>query len=321
MRTSIATLFAVCIFPAISIADVPAPKPVVGVSSLPSGEVSKPPPLPQISAHAAGKIDGFHLAHDYGYTQIRTKQVDKKRFFGAKPEAACFNGASTLLYHLKMRAQNAYLRNQPIPEEALDWEAQANAQFTIGGRGGLNKNVLHREELVQKGDQATLETRDAVVTPSGARLIDQRSLPMRKVAEFPVGVTVFAMRTPNTVEFVVHVSPDTNSHSDTILAQSSSSERTLMTSQCQNLRVSVPITKGDGAEWSVAMRVLDKNPDGSAPTPNADGIVERVTRTLRVYLSTSWLSKDPEATISVTGGWHGPSERQRERVSPDDGDR
>ncbi len=312
---SLATLCAICTFSAISTAD----RPVVGVSSLPSGEVSKPPPASKIT-HASGKADGFVLTRESGgYTMVRSEKVSDEQRFTSRSSAGCFSTASSMLHRARMRKLYPHMRDMPATDEELDWDPQSMSTTTFGSRGDLQTTVLHREELVVQGEQAILETRDAVATASGVRVIDKRSLPMRKVGEFASGVHVFALRAPNTVEFVVHVPSNAQGQPDTFIAQSSVGNRVLVSSQCQHVRVSVPITKGDGSEWSVSLRVVDKNADGSTPTPDQEGIVTRVLRTMHVHLSTSWLSNDREATISVTAGWHGPSERQRDRVALETG--
>lgn len=308
MRALVFSVIGVSLMAASAAADTPAAHAPLRVSSLPVGTISAPPPPAKVTS-ANGRAEGFVLRREsHDYSIVTPSKQDPRRT--SRASAACFSTANNSLHRFRMRSQ---LGPSAFSKDDQVWEPQSMSQVVFGSRGDLQVIALHREELVQRGDQASLETHDAILDSrsQGVRTIDKRSLPMVKVGEFVSGVQVFAMQGDDKVEFVVSVPADSLGLPDTMVADITGRESMPMTSQCQHIRVTAPIKKGEGTAATVKLRVIDRDPNGAPSQADQDGMVVQSMRTLAIHLSTSWLSGDREATVSATAGWHGPSERRR----------
>lgn len=273
----------------------------IKLSALPAAELSKPPPKNKVH-HVSGKAEGFVVKRQDGrYVTIGTDKNDPDNQ-RATSSAACL-ASEAEIFRFGMDGKTP---------PGVEWSPQTQSSTALGNQPSVR--VFHREEVVVAGGEATLETRDAIVdaTTAGAKTIDKRSLPLRKVATAADGVTVYAFRESGQVQFVVVAAEAAvgqpavmEAHLPGLMAQ------TAMASQCRHLRVAAAIEKGGGSATSVLLRVMEPEPAGAPAKEDANGIVQRTMRTLAVHLSTSWLSGDPEAVVSVTSGWQGPAEKTR----------
>lgn len=272
----------------------------IKLSALPAAAVSKPPPKKKVH-HVSGRADGFFVKRRAPhYVTIATTQEDLDEN-GNVSSAACLS-LDTVSF-----GDPAFGSNLPITS-TMEWSPQTQSTAAIANQPPLR--VFHREEVVVVGTGATLETRDAIVDGAsvGAKTIDKRSLPLAKVGSAAAGVTVYAFRETDQVQFVVVVAEESVGQPAMIEAQlPGPMQQTAMASQCRHLRVPLAVKDGEGSATSVLLRVVEPERANAPAKEDANGIVQRTMRTLAVHLSTSWLSGDAEPIVSVTSGWQGPA--------------
>lgn len=271
----------------------------VPYASLPVGEVSRPPPASKRQRPSGSRAEGFYVKREgHNYVTIRGEKPPAQNpsfgFARNQASSACLSSSSD---SFAFGAQT----------EQPSWSLQSEAVMSAGMQPGTL--TLHREEVSIEDGRASLDTRDAVVDVRSlaSKSIDRRSLALGKVADLVAGVQVYALRSRETVEFVILVPPEVLSPHGMMMGKVSGVSQMITSSQCRHIRVSTAVKKGDGTASTVLFSVIDN--DGRASV--ADGMETRTLRTLAVHVSTSWLSGDADPLVSASAGWQGSSERQR----------
>jgi len=309
-------------------ADTPAPPPIVAKASppfhaLPEGWIGdlKIPAVPD-RLPAKERAEGFAA----GYPTMPAAR-EKRRPSVPAPEPTMVLVSSSTAAIKRMfsstRDEGDARDEAPVPAcfmiSAGTREAEGNMASWTGGFTTIanlpvwsaESTYFSRVRLVRKerlirddAGHASLEIAHAWVDTAslGMRLIDRRHVTLAEVQAGPSGLVVYAAREGKRVLFVLrppNASPDNGFPLPLMFTGEGGSSGS---SQCGSLAIQLRAERVGDAQMSTVTGELavPVDPDATASTGR-----EFQTRSFRLTLSTSWLSRDPEPVLGTSFGWFG----------------
>jgi hypothetical protein len=291
-------------------------------AELPSGT---PPALPTSEAPparipATERAEGFYPARPYGHDsrrggegQVRyamvfgseemARSMTQGRGLGAAPDdRTCF--LSPMNFGPRAGA------GQPV-----QWipSFQSMATVSVGAAGGTVQPVRAERFTPVADGRAELSVAHAWIDPStlGARLISRGTQPFTRIATAPGGVELYAARAGDTLDVVVvNTAPQSVRSRVGGMVFQIPGGMAGSQSGCGHLRFTLPAARGTADMVSVQGDVV-LDPGQTDPKRALIGSLvgveppETKVRTLRLGVSTSWSTRDPEPVLSVSMGWSG----------------
>lgn len=303
----------------------PVPAALPRVSTLPAGHV---PELPlrarPVAIAASERVPGFWATRPYA-AQAYRKQVGR-----AFPQFVMVHGSEAAAEAaIKGRGPGLGLRDTPCflssqsrgtPTAVVEWSSTFSGTATVHVQDNAAVHALRAEEVVIDQDgKATLQVAQAWVDARtlGVRLASRTSLPLALVATGPRGLQIWALRRERDVEVVVTQGAAARAHPFSQGMQFLHANGIGGgASQCGHVRFALRAAGGDGDMATVQADVPLPPRDGERPGDTsilaAFGLDKLPrdqqstrARQLRIGVSTSATSRDPDAVISVGMGWVG----------------
>ncbi len=292
-----------------------------GALSLPKTSVGSPKSIP-----ASERLDGFfvevpdHLAQMKEaprYVQIWGSKADRDERNRGNPRPGnptCF--------------MNAY----PSGSTEVNWSGSLNTSTTVqnyaqagyGAPGYGSVQLVRSERIVSEtADKLSYEVTLAWVDAEtqGVRLASKQTLDMSLVRELPGKVRVWGAASDDQMTFVVRrARHEKERFFFGPLMVTVNGVQTMSSSDACPVVFSLKAQKGVAASAIVHLETLldvqEANNDSSFPIPQMvsagpAGMREAKVRAMRIGISSTWMSSDPEPVLSVSSGWAG-----RERTQP-----
>jgi hypothetical protein len=283
---------------------------VVAVPELPQFEMTRAPFDPPVSVSAGAHAKGLFVAQ--GPTnQVKFRLV---QVFSSPAEARQFSKRGGVVQEDSQTPHPCtYITDDPS-DFGQPWSALATTSIShIQGSDrpavvGLHVETVEGEWTRERGGSLGIVDGWLDVRSRGLKVLEQKTMPVKQVAEGPFGVRVFAARGADTVHFVV-LPPPLATKPPAFLG--SPFERPLIRSggvvgntECRHARVTLEATRGKGAQATVSIQRLQPVPaDPIDPEAENDEIPEMtMVQVLEVHLSATQNAIGTPPVVSV--GFH-----------------
>ncbi len=305
-----------------------APPSLPRVSSLPAGDI----PALHLRARPAGigageRVAGFWVSRPYAgpaYRQLGARALRNLPQYVMihASEAAATAATSGRTPPGALRDTTCFIGHQSpgTATTVVEWGSSFTGSASLHPHEGKDVHPVRSEQVVVDPDgtarlhvvQAWLDARTL-----GVRLASRTTLPLSQVAAGPRGLHVYAVRRGGEVEIVVTTPPAARAQPLSLGLQFQQANGSFgAQSQCGHVRFALRTKGGDGDTATVQADIplpprqgerrgegsvielfgLDKLPPEHQSTR---------ARQLRIGVSTSSTSRDPDALLSVAMGWVG----------------
>jgi hypothetical protein len=282
-----------------------------------AAETSPPLDHPPSRVAPNEKVDGIVVAYPPKqmlrngkptYVMVAVNEALANPFAGkqAEPDGTCFS-------------QTMKMGKDVAPEWMPSGESRLTLMIPTAENHEPAVLPLRSEKLVTQGGKPSLQVTYAWVDPAsrGVRLIGRQNVPLAPIATGPSGVTVFSARDTKWVDVVVK-SSDVEAASMrpgfglTRSMMGMGPDGRAVSASCGHTRVRLHV-EPQAAEIATFVGDVDLAPVQEQAVQAAGrtvGSTDFRQRSLRISVSSTWLSRDKEPVLSVSFGWAGAEKSQ-----------